>query len=292
MLNGYTPVDGYGKILSSPPPFEAGHSAGWFFTLYAGLAAVLLSLPWAYLAWQRRRDTLPLLMLAGGFLTSLGEPMLDLVGHLRWASDAPGPAFSNFGIDIPYLIPPCYAAFMGLEAYFVYAMIKRGVTRSQFFLIMAAIGISDAIMEHPGLILNVYEYYGNQPLKFYEFPFYWSFTNSAAITTIGVMVYYLYPRLQPGWQRLLIIPLGLIGTTMGEFTTGFPVFLSINSGMPTWLMWVIGGGGCIVMTAAYARVMSELVCKKEKVADFSLLDLIRWRLFMTPKQRERLIAEA
>lgn len=289
-MTGYDPLAGYGKILPSPPPFEAGHAAGWFFTLYAGAAAVALTLPWAIIAFKKHRDSLPILMIIGGFLTSLGEPMLDFVGHLRWAGDLPGPAFSNFGIDIPILIPPCYAAFMGLEAYFVYAMIKRGITVRQFFMVFAVCGISDAIMEHPGLMLNVYEYYGHQPLKFYEFPFYWSFTNASAIATIGVMVWFLWPRLQPGWQRLAIIPLGLIGTTMGEFTTGFPVFLSINSGMPTWLQWVIGGGGTVALSLTYARILAELVCKKEKVADWSMGELFRARL-MLPRKRERIIAE-
>lgn len=288
-MSGYDPLPGYGEILPSPPPFEVGDFAGWFFTFYAGLLAVLISLPWAYVMWRRHRDTLPILMLAGGFLTALGEPMLDLLGHLRWASDLPGPAFSNFGIDIPYLIPPCYAAFMGLEAYFVYAMIKRGISVKQFFMVFAVCGITDAIMEHPGLILNAYEYYGAQPLKFYEFPFYWSFTNAAAITTIGVMVWFLWPRLQPGWQRLAIIPLGLIGTTMGEFTTGFPVFLSLNSGMPIWLQWVLGGGGTIVLSMAYCRVLASLVCKPEAEVHWSMLDLFRAR-FMLPHRREQMIA--
>ena len=97
-------------------------------------------------------------------------------------------------------------------------------------MLFAACGITDAIMEHPGVIMGVYEYYGNQPFEFYKFPFYWSFTNGVAICTIGVLIYYVWPLVKDkGWWKLAILPLGIIGTTMGEFGAGFPVFLAINA---------------------------------------------------------------
>src|SRR5215471_15783586 len=98
MPTGYVPAPGYGRLLPSPPPFEASSFARWFFLFWAGALVVLIALPWAFLAIKRHRNWLPLLAITAGFLTSLGEPMLDLVGHLRWASNLEGPAFTNFGI--------------------------------------------------------------------------------------------------------------------------------------------------------------------------------------------------
>src|SRR4051794_15000130 len=123
MNPGYTPADGYGQLLPGDTPLTATDFEAWFFTFWAGLLVVLIALPWALNCIRKRRDYLPILMLATGAITSLGEPMLDHVGHLRWANNLPGPAFSNFGLDIPILIPPCYALFMGLEAYWVYTII-------------------------------------------------------------------------------------------------------------------------------------------------------------------------
>jgi hypothetical protein len=284
---GYTPAEGYGKLLPSPPPFQATDFEAWFFLFWAGALVVIIALPWAVLALKRRGDWLPLLALAAGFLTALGEPMLDLVGHLRWAQNLHGPAFSNFGIDIPILIPPCYGLFMGLEAYFIYTMIQRGLTVKAFFLLFAACGATDAIMEHPGVIMGVYEYYGTQPFEFYKFPFYWSFTNGVAICTIAVLIHYVWPLVRDqGWWKLAILPLGIIGTTMGEFGSGFPVFLAINADIPTWTQWMIGSL-TLVISVLWIRVLAHLVTKDSAI-HWTFWGLFKAR-FMLPHQREAYI---
>ena len=181
----YTPAPGYGQLLPAMAPLHPTSFEGWFFTLYAGALVVLLALPWAFNRIRKARDYLPLLALLSGAITSLGEPMLDHVGHLRWADNLPGPVFTNFGLHIPLLIPPCYMLFMGLESYWVYLMIERGINKKQFFQMFAACGITDAIMEHPGLAMHTYQYYGNQPFKFGDFPYYYAFTNSVAICTLS-----------------------------------------------------------------------------------------------------------
>jgi hypothetical protein len=283
-MDGYTPADGYGQLLPSPPPFTASDFDGLFFLFWAGLLAVAIALPWALLAAKRRRDYLPLLMLGAGLLTSLGEPMLDLVGHLRWAQNLLGPAFVNFGIAIPVLIPPCYALFMGLEAYWIYTMIQRGISVRGFFLLFAACGLSDAIMEHPGVIMGVYEYYGTQPFEFFKFPFYWSFINGVAIATIAVLVHFAWPLLKDrGWWRLAVLPLGIIGTTIGEFGAGFPVFLAINADIPTWLQWAIGSL-TLVISLAWIRVLAHLVARESEL-EWTFWGIFRSR-FMLPHQRE------
>jgi hypothetical protein len=282
------PAPGYGKLLPAfAPNLHPTSFEGWFFTAYAGAMVVLLALPWAFNCIRKRRDYLPLLTLCAGAITSLGEPMLDHVGHLRWADNLPGPAFSNFGLHIPALIPPCYMLFMGLEAYWIYTMIQRGINKRQFMWMGAAVGLSDAIMEHPGLAMHTYEYYGNQPFKDGLFPFYWAFTNAAAICTIAVLVHFLWPIVKDkGWMRLAILPLGIVGTTMGEFGTGFPVFLAINGNMATWVQWLIGSL-TLVLAVLWIRVLAEIVGRETDV-DWTFLGMFGAR-FMLPHQRERYI---
>jgi len=287
MEPGYTPSDGYGKLLPSPPPNTASDFDAWFFLFWAGLLVVVIALPWAVLRLKRHGDWLPLVAMGAGFITSLGEPMLDLVGHLRWSENLHGPAFNNFGIDIPLLIPPCYALFMGLEAYWIYTLIQRGITVRSFFLLFAAVGITDALMEHPGLIMGAYEYYGTQPFEFYKFPFYWSFTNGAAVATIAVMIHFVWPIVKDGtWQKLAILPLGIIGTTMAEFGTGFPVFLAINADIPTWLQWAFGSL-TLVLAVLWIRVLAVLVCT-DTADHWTFWGLFKAR-FMLPHQREAYI---
>jgi hypothetical protein len=287
MPHYYTPSPGYGRLL---PAFNNLHPTsfeGWLFTAYAGALVVLLALPWALRVRYKRGDPLPLLMLGAGAITSLGEPMLDHVGHLRWAENLPGPAFSNFGLHIPALIPPCYMLFMGLEAYWIYTMIQRGITKRQFGLMAIAVGLSDAIMEHPGLAMHTYQYYGNQPFKDGLFPWYWSFTNTVAICTIAILVHFLWPRLKGrGWLVAAVLPLGIIGTTMGEFGSGFPVFLAINANMATWLQWLVGSL-TLVIAVVWIQVLAELVASETDVK-WTFWGLFKAR-FMLPHQRERFI---
>ncbi|HYF24118.1 MAG TPA: hypothetical protein VD931_00120 [Baekduia sp.] len=288
MEPGYTPSPGYGELLPHPSPITASDFDAWFFLFWAGLLVVVIALPWALTRLIRHKDTLPILCLGAGLITSLGEPMLDLVGHLRWSENLHGPAFTNFGIPVPLLIPPCYALFMGLEAYWLYSVIQRGITVRGFFLMFAAIGLSDAIMEHPGVIMGVYEYYGTQPFEFYKFPFYWSFTNGVAICTIGVLLHYVWPHVKDrGTWQLLVLPLGIIGTTMGEFGSGFPVFLAINADIPTWLQWVIGSL-TLVISVVWIRVLAHLVAKDDANVEWTFWGLFKSR-FMLPHQREAYI---
>jgi hypothetical protein len=290
-VNPDVPAPGYGRLLPADNPhFHASNFDAWFFLFWAGLLVVVIALPWCLNQAVRHKSYLPLLTLVAGFFTSLGEPMLDLVGHLRWAENLQNSGYHNFGIAIPLLIPPCYGLFMGLEAYWIWSIIQRGVTVKNFFMIFAAVGVSDAIMEYPGVTMGVYEYYGRQPLEFYKFPFYWSFTNAAAILTVAVLVHFAWPLVKgQGAKMLLIIPCGIVATTMAEFGTGFPVFLSVNSPAPTWLQWVIGGTGTVVLSLVWCRVLAELVCDKESQLEWTFLGMFKSR-FMLPKQREAYIA--
>lgn len=280
MLGPYQAYPGYGRILpANTAPLHPTSFEGWFFTAYAGAIVVVLALPWALRALRKRRDALPLLMLAAGAITSLGEPQLDLISHLRWANNLPGPAFTMFGLHVPALIPPCYMLFMGLEAYWIVKVLQRGCTKAQFAWMAFFVGLSDAIMENPGLLMHTYQYYGNQPFKFGDFPYYYAFTNSVAICTIAVLVYFAWPRVKDnGWTMLAILPLGIIGTTIGEFGTGFPVFLALNANIATWLQWVIGSL-TLVLAVIWIRVLAELTAT-EAVATFSLRELFLERLHL------------
>lgn len=284
---GYSPIEGYGRLLPHPSALTASDFAAWFFLFWAGLFVVVLAMPWATVRLAKHRDSLPWLMLLAGFGTSLGEPMLDLVGHLRWSENLLGPAFTNFGIPVPVLIPPCYALFMGLESYWIWSIIQKGINKRAFFLMFAASGVSDAIMEHPGVLMHVYEYYGQQPFEFYKFPFYWSFTNGAAICTIAVLLHFVWPKVKDrGWKKLYVVPLGIIGTTAAEFGCGFPVFLAINANIPTWLQWVIGSG-TLVISCWWISKLGDLVCTNSELK-WTFWGLLKSR-FMTPAARHRYI---
>src|ERR1700736_3435903 len=92
------------NVAPSPGDFIASLPAQVTFFFVAAQAVVIFALPWAIRAAVRSRNYVPLLVIASGLICSLLEPMLDLLGHLHWAQNLL-PAFTNFGISVPALIP-------------------------------------------------------------------------------------------------------------------------------------------------------------------------------------------
>ena len=274
--------------LPSPPPFSAGPVAGWFFTLYAGAFLVIVALIWALYVGFKKKNWLPIILIGGGFLCSLCEPMLDFLGHLRWANDLPVYVFHNFGIDIPLLIPFCYAAFLGLEPYFWYLVFKRGVTVKQTFLVFAVAGLTDAIMETPGLNLHVYEYYGVQPFTLLKFPYWWAFLNGLSFVLIGALIWYLEPRLK-GWSRAWFLIVPPCGMMMAYFPAGWPHILALNSELPEPLKWVATAITC-ALTLVVVRIIAYFVAVDEPTVNWTVGKLVMFR-FMLPHQRERMLAK-
>ncbi|WP_354698900.1 hypothetical protein [Paraconexibacter sp. AEG42_29] len=283
------PAPGYGKLLPNAPNLHPSDFEMWFFLFWAGALVVVIALPWAFMQY-RKGNHMPALCLAGGLACSIQEPMWDHLGHLRWAEALPD-AFSNFGLDVPVLIPPCYMLFFGLEVFFIFTMLNRGITRKDLALLFVACGITDAIMEHPGLLMGIYEYYGNggpQPFDFgNKFPFYWSIVNSAGFMAGGVMCHYLWPKLKgKGWKELIIIAIPPVGMMVGYSFTAWPVFLAINANISVELQWILGGGGCVIGAIGFVYLVAELVCVEESDVEWTLWNLFKAR-FMLPAQRER-----
>jgi hypothetical protein len=289
---GTHPQPGYGTLLPNAPALHPSDFEMWFFLFWAGALVVLVALPWAFMQF-RKGNRMPALCLAGGLFCSIQEPMWDHLGHLRWATALPD-AFHNFGLDVPVLIPPCYMLFFGLEVYFIFTLLNMGISRRDLVWLFIACGLTDAVMEHPGLLMGIYEYYGNggpQPFDFgNKFPFYWSIINAAGFMCGGVMCHYVWPKVKDrGWKQLLIVPIPPIGMMIGYSFTAWPVFLAINANMSVELQWIIGGGGCILGAVGMLALVAELVCVKDREATWTLWSLARAR-FMLPAQRERFYA--
>ena len=285
---GTQPAPGYGKLLPNAPSLDPSNFEMWFFLFWAGLLVVVVALPWAIIQF-RKGHHMPALCLAGGLVCSIQEPMWDHLGHLRWAEALPD-AFSNFGLDVPVLIPPCYMLFFGLEVFFIFTIVTAGVSQRDLVLLFLACGLSDAIMEHPGLLMGIYEYYGNdgpQPFDFgNKFPFYWSLINSAGFMSGGIMAAWLWPKIKgQGYKELGMIIVPPVGMMVGYGFNAWPIFLAINADISWQLQWILGGGGCLVMTAAFLWACCELVCV-EDAPRYGFWGLFKAR-FMTPAARER-----
>ena len=215
--------------LPVPSDYKAGNVSMWLFTLWAGGFALLV-LPYVLYRLRRYGDTVLLFTWIGGFICSLGEPMLDHLGHLWWPTNLPGPAFSAYDLNVPLLIPPCYVAFVAMTGYFAYRMMQRGLTARQVFYVWLAIASTDLALEFPGVLTNVYRYYGNEPFYLGNFPMHWGWLNGTGMLMVGFLLYLVVPRLR-GVQKGLVLLVPVTAFLGSYGMTAWPAFMSINANL-------------------------------------------------------------
>lgn len=257
------------NILPSPGDFTASTTAEIIFFFVAGAAVVLFAVPWAIRAAlgkgasMRRKNYVPLLALGSGLICCVVEPMLDMLGHLHWAENLV-PAFTNFGITVPALIPLCYVAFLGLEAHFCYFVIRNGAHFKHFVMLLGLGIVTDAVMETIGINLGIYTYYGVQPFSFLNFPYWWGFINGGSFVTIGAIFAYVVPRIDGTrklWFLLLASPVGMM---INYFGAGWVHILLHNSTASTPVRWA-GTTIMMVMMVGWMFVLHHLVGRPQSL---------------------------
>jgi len=248
--------------LPVPSDYRAGHTAAWLFTLWAGGFAVL-ALPYCIYRLRKHQDVVPLFAWLGGFILSLGEPMLDYLGHLWWPENLPGPAFTGYGLHVPLLIPPCYAFFVSMTGYFAYRQFQRGLTVKRVFYVWLAILSTDFLLEFPGVLTHVYKYYGKQPFYIGNFPLHWAWLNGTGILMVGFLLWLVVPRLQ-GAQKALILLVPTFAFLGSYGMTAMPAFASINwemSRVAQHIVDLVSLGLCLIVV----RGIAEAVHTRETV---------------------------
>lgn len=244
-----------GDILPVPADYMANELVGNLFTIWAG-GFGLAVIPWAIYCYFKKQNDIPILLIIGGFICSLIEPMLDHMGHLWYPTNLPGPAFIGFDLHIPYLIPPCYVFFIAMTGYWAYTRMKTGLDVKGVFVTWFLISMTDVIMEMPGTATAAYIYYGDAPFKVLGFPVVWGWLNGTSMLMVGVLVYIIEPYLK-GWNRLWLIP--SVVTAMGAAygIVAWPYFMALNWDMP-WIatrLLALLSLGLSLMTVRFAAAL-------------------------------------
>lgn len=261
-------MNGFRSIQPVPPSYHAGSAGKWLFTIWAGGFAFLV-LPYALYRLSKFRDWVPLLLWLGGFICSLGEPMLDHLGHLWWPHNLPGPVFNGYDLSVPFLIPPCYAFFVSGMGYVAYRYFLKGVTVRRVFLIWVAIASTDLALELPGVAANVYKYYGNEPFNVFNFPLHWAWLNGTGFLVVGLLTYLVVPKLKGASKALLLLV--TVTAFLGSYgMTAWPAFLSLNWKMSSAAQAIVDLGSlalCLLVVRGVAEVVARRSPASEGVPD-------------------------
>lgn len=247
--------------LPSPPP-------GLQFpqTPQVYITVIMLTLAGAFVLyglyqWYRSRSPLAPLLLLGGAVCYLNEPIVDVLG-LCW-HPRPGQwvALHTFG-PVPLWGLGIYIIFFGGMTHVLLQQARRGITRKQFWIGVLAFFAADLACELPILHYGLYHYYGQPPFELMGLPLYWLFINTPG-PLIDVALLLRAPQFFRGWRMLLIPLLPMTTDAIGSVGAGWPIFSALNTPDSTVALKT----GAALLTAAIGLLLidalSRVICVSE-----------------------------
>ncbi|MBB3606105.1 hypothetical protein FHT40_005794 [Mycolicibacterium sp. BK556] len=197
--------------------------------------------------WRRTGSPLALILLAGGGIALLNEPLDDILGLVHHPRPGQHVIFETMG-PIPHWGLPTYIIFFGGIAYVLLAELRKlKFTPKAFWTGIAITFVADLLIEVPLLHFRLYTYfaYGDVPMSIGGFPLYWLFINTTGpILTAAIL--FAAPNYFRGWRAPLVIFLPLVTDTACSAAVGLPVYNALHTpGAPAWVTW----GGALASCA-------------------------------------------
>jgi hypothetical protein len=192
-----------------------------------GLVAIMAVLALNY--WRRKDSPIGLFFLAGGALTTLNEPIVDVLGKCWFPAINAWVLFTAWGVSIPVHMLPVYTWYVGGQALIAYRIYEKSISIRGVFALYAAFAIVNIVLEMPGLNTPqpMYSYFGNQPLVIAKFPLWWTFVNALMPMMMAGIVFRLDSVLQ-GWRKLLAVPLAWMTAAATNGAIAAPVWIALN----------------------------------------------------------------
>jgi hypothetical protein len=206
----------------------------------------------------RHRTPLYGVVLLGGVLASLNEPVADLLGGCLHPQTGSWAVFTAYDRPIPAWAVIAYGLFFGAVPLLVFALMRGAANpRSRLLQSVAVIFTANLLIEIPILAGGVYTYYGDQPFKVFGlFPLHWLFINGVGVATIAVVLHLFGERFTgPRVLWFLAIP---ATAQIAALSVSIPAFTLYNTNVPTPLKWV-GSVATMLLGAAALRALARLV---------------------------------
>jgi hypothetical protein len=216
--------------IAQPPNGLEMHAVGQtIFTIFVtAIWVVAIALTVRY--WRRHHSTVPLLLLAAGTICIVFEPIVDVLGMCFFPRSNQWVGLEIFGRPIPMFMYPVYSWFVGGQAILVWHLLQRGMTRRRIWQLWLTIMVVNVFLETPGLLMDVYVYYGSQPFNPWGLPLWWPPVNAGMPIVAGYLVYRTAPLLR-GWKSLLILALLPMADGVANAATAWPVWITLNTNL-------------------------------------------------------------
>jgi hypothetical protein len=247
-------MDVLAAIPNPPFGFKASGAQDVFSIAQMVLCAGMFV--YAFREFARGRGPIFLWCLLGGFIAVVWEPIVDVLGQCWLPSRGQHwEAFTLLNRHIPLMMPFVYSWFVGGQAYLFYRLFERGIDRRRLFQLWGVVFLVNICLESPGIITDVYTYYGKQPLDLWGFPLWWGFVNPLMPMIAATMIYKLRPYLSGAAlavAAIMIVPsadgvanafaawpvIAALNTNVGYAGTWIASFITL--GLALFVVWIIG----------------------------------------------------
>ena len=242
-------------ILQPPTGLETNALGQTIFTIGVTIpwvVAIVLAIRY----WRREGTPIALLFLVGGTICILFEPIVDVLGQVLFPRENQWIGLETFGRPIPIFMYPVYSWFVGGQAFLVWYLLRRGMTRGQLWKFWLTVMAVNVVLETPGILMDVYTYYGAQPFNPWGLPLWWPPVNSTMPIVAGYAVYRMTPHLT-GWKVLAVIPMVPMADGAANGAIAWPVWTALNTnlgmvatypaavavfGLAALAVWIMGTG--------------------------------------------------
>ncbi len=137
--------------------------------------------------------------------------------------------FTLLDRTMPLFVPVIYPWYIGGFAYLTCRLMQQGITRKNFLALWGGFVLVNFALEAPGLLTDVYSYYGAQPFNLWGHPMWWGCANAFTAIAAGSAVYgftRLFP--QGGWATAGVIPLIFVAEGLSNAGAGWPMYATLN----------------------------------------------------------------
>lgn len=224
--------------LPVPPPLPTNPTLDAVFTL---VLVVLVAAILLYTVRLRLREGswLPLLLVVGGGVAALAEPIATVNGLVRYPDRAQQwTSVEAYGHPVPWLVPLSYVLEVGFGALLAYRALAEGRGGPALLRIWAGIALFDAVMESPAIWLHVFRYYGHQPFDLWGFPLWWAPLDASICLLPTLAAYFLRGAPRRWWHAPGLLVLFPSSQAVVYLGTGWPVMLLLNTAQPAPYVWL------------------------------------------------------
>lgn len=204
----------------------------WMNVISWGMVVLVLIFALQY--WRKSGSSIGIWFLLGGAMCTFNEPIVDILGKCWFPAIGSWVFIKAWGISVPAHMVPVYMWYVGGQAFLCYRLYEKGITVRGVFGLYATFGITNILLEVPGLTLEhpMYSYFGNQPLVFMKFPMWWMFCNALMPMMMAGVAFHFDSLLQ-GMRRVLVVPLAWMAAAATNALVAAPIWVALNADAST-----------------------------------------------------------